>query len=183
MKATSKATIQIASPAEPPFEAFLRRLEPQISRIFAHRAIPGSDAEDLLQETLFALVYKWDTIRKPDAWLLSTLENRCSTYWRKRNEDRFEGMDVFLLDALAGPQEPGQRQAELRHDLNVALCRLPERHRNVLQLRFGLGCKSSEIAEVMGYESEGMRRLTNESLAFLTRELKSLGLTTENSRI
>lgn len=181
MKATKKAT-QIRRQAEPRLEALLRRLEPQVSRIFARHAIPVTDAEDLLQETLFALVFKWDTVHNPEAWMLSTLRNRCSIYWRKRNEELFEAVDAAILDTLAGPQDPGQRQAELRHDLNAALCRLPERHRNVLQLRFGLGCKSSEIAERLGYESEGMRKLTSESLAFLTRELKSLGLTRENAR-
>lgn len=182
MKATKKAT-QTRRRPDPPFEVLLRRLEPQISKIFARHAIPGTDAEDLLQETLFALVFKWETVNNPEPWLLATLQNRCSIYWRKRKEEVFEAVDAAILDALAGPQDPGQRQAELRHDLNVALCRLPERHRNVIQLRFGLGCKSSEIAEKLGYESEGMRRLTNESLAFLTRELKSLGLTRENSSV
>lgn len=176
-----KAT-QIRRQPDPPFEAFLRRLDSKISRVLARHAVPSSDAEDLLQETLFALVFKWDTIRNHEAWLLSTLQNRCVIYWRKRNEECLEAVDAAILEALAGPQDPGQRQAELRHDLNVALCRLPERHRNVLELRFGLGCKSSEIAETLGYESEGMRKLTNESLAFLTRELKSLGLTRENAR-
>jgi RNA polymerase sigma factor (sigma-70 family) len=176
-----KAT-QIRSPADPPVEALLRRLEPKISKILARNAVPGADAEDLLQETLFALVFKWEGIRNPEAWLLSTLQNRCTIYWRKRNEDLLEAVDSTILDALAGPQSPDQQQAELRHDLNAALCRLPERHRNVLHLRFGLGCKSSEIAEKLGYESEGMRKLTNESLTFLTRELKNLGLTRENSR-
>lgn len=182
MKATNKAT-QISRHADPPVDALLRRLQPQISKILGRNAIPGSDAEDLLQETLYALVFKWDSVRKPEAWLLSTLENRCSIYWRKRDESLFEAVDAAILDALAAPQAPDQRHAELRHDLNVALHRLPERHRNVLQLRFGLGCKSSEIAEKLGYESEGMRRLTNESLAYLTRELKNLGLTRENSRV
>lgn len=175
-----KAT-QIRSQASPPVEALLLRVQPEIDKVFARHAVPGSDAEDLLQETLFALIYKWDDIRNPEAWLLATLQNRCSIYWRSRDEDLFEAVDTAILDSLAGPQEPTQQQAELRHDLNAALCRLPERHRNVLHLRFGLGCKSAEIAEQLGYESEGMRRLTNESLAFLTRELKNLGITRENA--
>jgi RNA polymerase sigma factor (sigma-70 family) len=177
-----KAT-QIRSQAgPPPVEALLQRLRPEIAEVFSDQAIPSSDAEDLLQETLYALVFKWEGIRNPEAWLLSTLKNRCSIYRRNREENLFEAVDSAILDALAGPQEPTQQQAELRHDLNAALCRLPERHRNVLHLRFGLGCKSAEIAEKLGYESEGMRRLTNESLAFLTRELKNLGLTPENAR-
>lgn len=163
-------------------EALLERLRTEISGVFHQSSVPESDAEDLLQETVYALLFKWDSIRNPDAWFLSTLKNRCRSYWHRRDEDRFEAVDSAILEILAGPQEPNQQKAELRHDLNTAIGRLPARHRNVLHLRFGLGCKSSEIAEQLGYESEGMRRLTNESLACLTRELKNLGLTRENVR-
>lgn len=165
------------------FEVLLRRLHPRLRRILARHVIPAEDAEDLLQDTLFALVFKWEQIRNHEAWLLSTLRNRCLIYWRSRREDLFEAVDAKILDALAGPQAPPQERAELRHDLNVALARLPPRNRDVLRLRYGLGCKSAEIAEQLGYESEGMRRLTTESLVSLTRELRRIGLTRDNSRV
>ena len=118
-----------------------------MARILKDEAIPHEDAEDLLQETFFTLVFKWDNIRNPEAWLLSTLRNRCVSYWRRRGESRFEAVDAKILDILAGPQAPPQERSELRHDLNAALARLPEQERRVLRLRYGLGCESAEIAQ------------------------------------
>jgi RNA polymerase sigma-70 factor, ECF subfamily len=168
--------------ADQPFEALLLRLRPEMTRILKHQAIPPEDAEDLLQETFFALVFKWDSIRNPEAWLLSTLRNRCGSYWRRRHHDLFEPVDAKILDLLAGPQAPPQERTELRHDLEVALAQLPESERRVLHLRYGLGCESSEIAERLGFESGGMRSLTSRSIVHLGRELHKVGLNRHNTR-
>ncbi|HSL85079.1 MAG TPA: sigma-70 family RNA polymerase sigma factor, partial [Thermoanaerobaculia bacterium] len=143
-----------------PLEALLTRLRPHITRILSENEIPDADAEDLLQETLYALVFKWGTVRKPEAWLLATLRNRCQIYRRAAAESLLEAVDTRSLEALAGPQAPPQETADLRHDLTVAFSRLPERYRDVLRLRYGLGCESAEVAARLGYESEGIRRLT-----------------------
>lgn len=167
---------------ERPVEALLTRLRTRITGIFSELEIPNEDAEDLLQETLFVLFFKWDGIRKPEAWLLSTLRNRCLIYRRKLEESFLESVDPEILAGLAGAEAPPQERAELRHDLAVAFARLPERYRDVLRLRYGLGCESSEVAERLGYGAEGMRRLTSRSLVSLGRELRSVGVTRESLR-
>lgn len=163
-----------------PADAFLLRLHPRMLRAVAELGIPPEDAEDLLQETLVALVFKWDTVRNPEAWLFSTLRNRCRLYWRQKDEAVYEAVDDAILDVLAGPQSPPQERADLRRDLNSAISRLPRRCQDLLRLRYGLGHKSSEIAEELGYESTGMRKLTTHSLALLGRELKAAGLGRED---
>ncbi len=167
-------------PADRPFEPFLRHLHPRILGVLSSFQIPREDAEDLLQETLVALIFKWESIRNPESWLLSTLRNRCLIYLRQKDEAVYETVDTAILDVLAGPQSPPQVRADLRHDLNVALSKLPRRCRDLLRLRYGLGQKSSEIAEELGYESEGMRKLTTKSLVLLSRELKAAGLGRED---
>ncbi len=164
------------TPADRPFESFLHHLQPHVLRVLADARIPEVDAEDLLQETLVALVFKWESVRNPKAWLLSTLRNRCVLYWRQKDEAVYETVDAAILDVLAGPQSPPQERSDLRHDLNAAIARLPRRCRDLLRLRYGLGAKSSEAAEELGYESEGMRNLTTRSLVLLSRELKASGL-------
>lgn len=166
--------------ADRPFEALLARLRPAMAGILEQHEIPPEDAEDLLQETFFALAFKWESVRNPDAWLLSTLRNRCLVYRRRRRDDLFEAVDAKILDLLAGPQAPPQERTDLLHDLNVALARLPERERRVLHLRYGLGCESSEVAEQLGFESEGIRRLTSECVVQLARELRRVGITRDD---
>jgi len=168
-----------ASEPDRPFEALLRDCREEMVQLLGHFRIPQEDAEDLLQETFVALVFKWKSIRNPRAWLLSTLRNRCSIYWRKRRQDLFEAVDAAILEALAEPQAPPQDRADLRHDLNLAIARLPERCQDLLRLRYGLGCESSELAQRMGEGSEEIRKLMTSCLVALTRELRSMGLTRE----
>lgn len=168
-----------AAPSERPdrpIEELLDRLRPQATRLLARHRIPHEDAEDLLQETLFALVFKWDAVRNPEAWFLSTLRSRCESFWRKQRASRLEAVDALALVALAGSEAPPQERSELRHDLNTAIARLPGHYRDVLRLRYGLGWPSAEVAEKLGYESEGLRRLTTECLVSLSHELEKAGL-------
>jgi len=148
-------------------------------RLLARYRIPQEDAEDLLQETFVALVFKWNNIRNPEAWLLSTLRNRCTLYWRQKRQDLYEAVDAALLEAVAEPVDPPQARSDLRHDLNQAISHLPVRCQDLLRLRYGLGCKSSEVAEQMGEGSEEIRKLTTSCLVALTRELRRMGLSRE----
>lgn len=158
-----------------PIEALLLRLQPEMARILKVQAIPPEDAEDLLQESVFALLHKWEGVRNPEAWLLATLRNRCTLYWRRRRDERFQPVDLLRLDALAGPQAPPQEREELRHDLNVALSHLTEEERNILRLRFEQGWESAEIAAELGFGSEGLRRLTSRSVVELGRAMRQVG--------
>jgi RNA polymerase sigma factor (sigma-70 family) len=168
--------------ADRPFEALLEQLHPKATRVLALHRIPREDAEDLLQETFFALIFKWGSLRNPEAWLISTLRNRCLLYWRRQRESRLEAVDAPRLEELAGSEAPPQERADLRHDLNVAFARLPGPYRDVLRLRYGLGWRSAEVAEKLGYESDGMRRLTTECLVSLSQELEKVGLSRKGSR-
>ena len=138
----SGATNQAVVDTSPPFEGLLRSCREDMVRLLARYHIPHEDAEDLLQETFVALVFKWDNIRNPKAWLLSTLRNRCSLYWRRKRDDLYEAVDEALLDTVARPLDPPQAQTELRHDLNLAISRLPSRYQDLLRLRYGLGCRA-----------------------------------------
>lgn len=173
--ATSHAIVDTSRP----FEGLLQSCREDMVRLLARYHIPQEDAEDLLQETFVALVFKWNNIRNPKAWLLSTLRNRCSLYWRKKSDDLYEAVDAAMLDAFATPLDPPQAKTELRHDLNLAISRLPTRYQNLLRLRYGLGCVSSEVAEQMGEGADEIRKLTTSSLVALTRELRRMGLSSD----
>lgn len=55
----------------------LERLRPQVSELLEAHRVPETEAEKLVQDTLLALLYKWDDISNPDHWLLKTLAQRC----------------------------------------------------------------------------------------------------------
>lgn len=163
------------SAAGPSVEEILRECHAQLVAILERFDIPGEDADDILQETYFALVFKWDSIRNPPAWLATTLRNRCQMYWRRQRADDTERVDVRLLDILAGPQVAPQHRTELRADLNAAIAKLPANCRDLIRLRYGLGLESREVREEMGEETDSLRQLTNFCLATLGRELRRSG--------
>jgi DNA-directed RNA polymerase specialized sigma24 family protein len=55
----------------------LERLWPRVRALFELHHVPAADAERLIQDTLLALLYKWESIANHEYWLLKTLEHRC----------------------------------------------------------------------------------------------------------
>lgn len=156
-------------------EELFEKLQPKLRRIFSRFRLPPEDAEDVLQQSFLDLVYKQSQVYNPEAWLVATVRNRCIMYWRKRRRQIWDAVDSAMLDLIAQPEAPGQKQVALRQDLQRVLARLPERCRSVLVLRYGLGYRSREVADLLGYQPSSIRKVTSRCIAALTRELVSSG--------
>ncbi len=161
--------------SELPVEEFLDRIQPRLRSILAHHRIPPEDAEDVLQQALLALVYKWDEIRGPESWLLGTLRHKCLVYWRSRRRSLYHAVDAVILDHFADSTKSDQERLELASDLNALVADLPERCRKILRLRYRLGYDPPEVAEEMGYSPASISKVTNRCLAALNRALVSDG--------
>ncbi|HRC87526.1 MAG TPA: sigma-70 family RNA polymerase sigma factor, partial [Thermoanaerobaculia bacterium] len=137
--------------------------------------IPPQDAEDLVQDSVLTLLYKWEKIHSAEAWLLATLKRRCLMYWRSRRSRLTDAVDAAVLELLAEPGEPEQARSELSHDLERALGCLPARCQNLLRLRYGLGFKPAEVADQLGYRASSIRKVASRCLAALNRHLSAGG--------
>ncbi|HEX2254401.1 MAG TPA: sigma-70 family RNA polymerase sigma factor [Thermoanaerobaculia bacterium] len=157
-------------------EELFEKLQPKLRRVFSRFRLPVEDAEDILQQSFLDLVYKQRSVYNPEAWVVATVRNRCIMYWRKRRRQIWEAVDTAVLDLLAEPEAPGQRQVALRQDLEKVLARLPKRCRSVLVLRYGLGYRSQEVADLLGYQPSSIRKVTSRCIAALTRELVISGM-------
>lgn len=155
----------------------LSSVEPEIRRTLIRFHIPAQDAEDLLQDTVLVFLTKRSRITSPGAWILSALRNRCLVYWRSRRRNLLQAIDQGLLEEIAGAGPDERGRSDLAHDLSGALNRLPDRCRNVLRLRYGLECESSEIATRLGYRADTVRQVTLRCLSALSRQLISGGFT------
>lgn len=161
------------------FEFLLKRVQPTLKQILGRYQIPPEDAEDVLQDTLLTLLYKWETVHKPEAWLIGTLRRRCIMYWRTRRSRLYEAVDEAILELIAEAEKPSQENATLRQDLERTLATLRPRCRTILRLRYGLGLKPNEIAERMGYRQSSVRKVANRCLAALVRQLVEVGFLQE----
>jgi RNA polymerase sigma factor (sigma-70 family) len=136
-----------------------RRLRPRLAAVLASHKIPPEDAEDLLQESILALLRRWDATRSPEDYLLGILRYQCATYIRDRYEERRQLLQVEprALDALlaAGPQP--QDALARRLDLASASQHLSVQQSCVLVLRW-LGYTHREIGEACGRETAAVRQ-------------------------
>lgn len=174
--AAGAATVETPAPSEElRVEELIVKLQPKLRRVLGRYRVPLEDAEDILQQSFFDLVFKQKSIYNPEAWLLACVRNRCIIYWRRRRAQRCDNVDMAILDLLATPEAPSQKRALLRHDLERALGELPERCRDLLRLRYGLGYEPAEAAEALGYRPSSVRKVTSRCLTRLTRELNAIG--------
>jgi RNA polymerase sigma factor (sigma-70 family) len=161
------------------FDDFLRNVEPKLKRVLAMYRVPGRDAEDLLQQTLLVLLYQWDRVRDPEAWLIGTLRRHCLMYWRTHRRQIYSAVDSALLEWLSQPIEPPQERSDLLSDLSSLIGRLPARCRSLLRLRFRLGYELPELAKKLGYRESSIGKITTRCLAALTREVLAVGTAKE----
>ena len=129
-------------------------------RILQRFRVPYDDIEDLIQETLLAYVLKGSAIQSPEAWLATTLFNRCAMYWRRQHRDRRKlaaFQDHQLDDSLLFTEMAPRTNA--RVDLQRLVRLLPTRQRELLRLRFVFELEPSDIAEIMGCHESSVRRI------------------------
>src|SRR6185436_18360787 len=103
------------------FDEFLKKVEPKLKKLLSTYRIPADDAEDVLQQSLLALVYQWDRVRDPECWLIGTLRRHCLMYWRTNRRRIYLSVDSTLLELLSEPVAPSQERTDLLCDLESLL--------------------------------------------------------------
>jgi RNA polymerase sigma-70 factor (ECF subfamily) len=170
--------MESASPApaldDSPIAALYRQHGPLIFAWLLKQAHSWEDAEDLLLEVFLAAFEQNRLLAVPEekrlAWLLSVAQHKLVDYYRLSGR-----RPQTPLDAVAGALEEDAALAPeavaLRHEqqaeLRAALLALPQTQREVVQLRFGEGLRSAEIAKVLGKREGTVRILLWRALTFL----------------
>ena len=163
--------MEASSLPETTIEECVKRARPGLNRLLASFRIPSEDAEDLLQQSLVALLHHWHQVREPESWLAVTLKRQCQMYWRRRRRRLYSAVDAALLDLLSAPVAPPQERADLLADLRKLIDQLPPRCRTILTLRFQLGYEPAEVARRLGYRDSSIGKITTRCMAALARAL------------
>lgn len=71
-----------------PIAELLARLRPEIEHLLASFGLTEKDAEEVLHEILFMLIYRWDRIGDRELWLLNTLKRSCLRRLLERSPQR-----------------------------------------------------------------------------------------------
>lgn len=120
-------------------------------------------AEDLLQTALTKSWFSWSRIDgDPEPYVRKILVNTFASWWRRK----WNGEHAY-----ADPPEPdplGVHDAtDQRHDLWVAMGRLPRRQRAVIVLRYVEDLSEAETARVLGISPGTVKSQTSKAFAKL----------------
>jgi RNA polymerase sigma factor (sigma-70 family) len=157
------------------FEGLLTRLQPRARATLARFRIPPADAEDVLQQTLLLYVERHSEVVDPEAWILTTLRNRCLMYWRKRRRRIYDAVDEEILARLSDPAEPPHERQHVRAGVQAAIAKVADPCRSLLTVRYALDCDAAETASRLGYKPSGIYKVIERCLAALTAHLAACG--------
>jgi RNA polymerase sigma-70 factor (sigma-E family) len=121
-------------------------------------------AEDLLQTALAKAWLAWGRITgEPEAYVRRVLVNTYISMWRRRWNG--ETPTETLPEEAAPPHG-----AEDRHDLRLALGRLPKRQRAVVVLRYVEDLSEREVADLLGCSVGTVKSQASRALAKLAAD-------------
>ena len=130
--------------------------------------IPVEDVEDVTQEVFIAVMKSLKGFRgeaRFSTWLRTLTNRQVANYYRRRKQP-----GVFLDERLgtASPISACDDAIILRQ----ALCKLPEKYREIILLRFAEDMSFNEIAHLNGRSLEATKSLYRRAIAALHKHLK-----------
>jgi RNA polymerase sigma-70 factor (sigma-E family) len=131
-------------------------------------------AEDLLQTALTKAWFAWSRIDgEPEPYVRRILVNTFASWWRRK----WNGEHAY--DELPEPAPQEGDPVDTRHDLWVAMGRLPRRQRAVIVLRFVEDLTEAETARLLGVAPGTVKSQTAKALAKLRIDPALVGGTPE----
>lgn len=155
----------------------------------------GVNLEDLISIGTIGLIKAVNTYRRDKNIKLATYASRCIEneilmYMRKKSNQKteisldepinmdYDGNELLLADILGTDEDMILRPLEDNVDLCIlrqAVTELPDREREIVYMRFGLGgCKEQtqkEVAQIMGISQSYISRLEKRIMLKLRKEL------------
>jgi RNA polymerase sigma-70 factor (ECF subfamily) len=145
------------------FEQLVVELGPAVHRFLSHRLRNDGEARDALQETLAAAWQGLPRLEHPArvrAWLLGIAANKAADVARRRPPA-----------AEQVPDARGREDDSLL-ELREAILALQPKHRDVLLLRYLLGCSEEETALALGIRLGTLKSRTSRARAALAELLR-----------
>lgn len=150
---------------EAPDKAFVYQLTDCQNRLFGYLVtLLGNvhDAHDVLQETNLVLWRKMDTFTSGsdfDAWARKCAYFQTLAFLRDRKRDRHLFDDDLLAQFADERMDEGPETSDRIVSLRDCLTRLPDRHRQLISLRYGQHKSVRELAEDMGKKESATKMM------------------------
>ena len=152
-------------------EAIVSRVRPDFVRILRTFRIPSEDARDLVQNVYVTFLEKSDSVADPERWMIGALRRECLHFLRTERHKLYEAIDDALLDLVVCTDVVPQERESLLAALARRIRDLGERCRELLRLRFRLGCDRFETADQLRLRPSSIGTLEKRCLAALSERL------------
>ena len=117
----------------------------------------NAEAEEIVQDSFVEVYGRWHEVRKPGAYLRSTVVSRCRSALQRRK---------------LRPPDPEPSASASAGELWDVLTRLSDDHRMVVVLRYYGGYAASDIAAMLEMPAATVRSHLRRGLATLKKELE-----------
>ena len=167
------ARLRAGDPAS--WETLYRHMYPSMLAYARRRVRTTEEAQDAVAEALARTVAGIDRLAgagaRPESWLFGVLRHvvldRQRTSYRRRDLPERRAIDgADPLETIVVDEE--------RQDVRHAFARLPERDRELLELRVVAGLSADEVAGVLGLRPGAVRTAQSRALARLRSMLASV---------
>ena len=75
------------SPSAAELDAVLTRVKPRLAELFSRYEVRVEEASLIMEQTMLALLYKWDEIDARENWLQQTVQRRCHRLAQSRGRE------------------------------------------------------------------------------------------------
>jgi RNA polymerase sigma-70 factor (ECF subfamily) len=152
----------------------LSELSPLIQRFGVRLCRNDADADDIAQDTLWAVASHLDAFEgrsSLSSWVFALARSACSRRRRGLKNQPPVSDDRLSEQAASDDPELESSQRELRDRLSEALAALSPRHREVLSLRDIEGLSAAEAANVLGLSVDALKSRLHRARAALKEQL------------
>lgn len=152
------------------FKAMYEQHSSRLAAVALRYLKNGADAEDAVQDAFLAAYRKRNAFEGTSSlgtWVHRILINVCLMKLRSKARRPASSLELLPLDArenqqsvtsfTEGHHEHEALLAELRRQVREAMCRLPEPHRTILQLRDFEGFSTAQTVELLGISEDAVK--------------------------
>jgi RNA polymerase sigma factor (sigma-70 family) len=150
---------------DPDLDAFCLREWPRLVGALSLYTGDAGVAEDLAQETLARVCYRWEKVREleaPGAWAHRVAMNLAHSHFRRATRRR--ALEQHAAESRAVHEEGDLDVAML---VRAAVVRLPRRQREALVLRYYADLSVRAVAEILRCPENTVKTLTRRAIAGL----------------
>jgi RNA polymerase sigma factor (sigma-70 family) len=169
----SKGAVEelIVPPRLREIEQVVGRVRPALVEVLRRFRIPPDDACDLVQNVYLKYLEHADEVHTPETWMVAAMRYECLQHLRSERRKLYQAVDDALLELVSCPGAVPQERESLLSALAAKIRGLGEKCRELLRLRYRLGCDRHEIADGLGVKATSIGTLERRCLAQLSERV------------